>query len=79
VRPGAQAAERLGRLLDAIDRLAIARGLRTVVAGANTARLDAYRLLLTRGFRGVFHGVTMTRDGDVGYDAPNAFVIDDWR
>jgi predicted N-acetyltransferase YhbS len=79
VRPGAQAPARLGRLLDAVDRLAIARGLSTVLAAVNTARIDAYRLLLTRGFRGVFHGVTMSRDGDVGYDAPGAFVIDDWR
>jgi predicted N-acetyltransferase YhbS len=79
VRPGADASSRFMRLLDAIDRLAIARNLRTVLAGMGTARLDAYRLLLARGFRGVFHGVTMTREGDVGYDVRDAFVIDDWR
>ncbi len=79
VRPGADAPARLTRLLDAVDRLAVARGLRVVLAGMNTARIEAYRLLLARGFRGVFHGVTMARDGDPGYDVPNAFVIDDWR
>lgn len=79
VRPGGDAPARFARLLDAVDRLASARNLRVVLAGMNTGRIPAYRLLLARGFRGVFHGVAMTRDGDPGYDVPDAFVIDDWR
>lgn len=79
VRPGSDAPARLGRLLDAVDRLAVGHGLRTVIAGVNTARIDVYRTMLARGFRGTFHGVTMARDGDTGYDVRDAWVIDDWR
>lgn len=79
VRSGTDAPAHLTQLLDAVDRLAIARGLRTVVAGINTARLGAYRLLLARGFRAGFQGVTMSRDAAVGYDRPDTFVLDDWR
>ncbi len=79
VRSGADAPVHLTRLLDAVDRLASARGLRTVLAGVDTGRLGAYRLLLARGFRAGFQGVTMSRDADVGYDHADAFVLDDWR
>lgn len=79
VRSGPDAPGHLTCLLDAVDRLAVARGLRTVLAGVNTARLGAYRLLLERGFRAGFQGVTMSRDAAVGYDHADAFVLDDWR
>lgn len=79
VRSGPDAPAHLTHLLDAVDRLAVARGLRTVLAGINTGRLGAYRLLLDRGFRAGFQGVTMSRDAAVGYDHPDTFVLDDWR
>lgn len=79
VRPGAGAPERFARLLDAVDGLAAARGVPTVLAGVNTARRRAWEALMARGFRTVLQGVSMTRDGAPGYDHPDALVLDDWR
>ena len=77
VRPGDAAA--FARLLDACDALAAAYGATKVVAGINTARHDAYRMLLTRGYRTFLQGVTMHRSNDAGYSRPDCFVVDDWR
>jgi GNAT superfamily N-acetyltransferase len=78
VRPGSQA-DGFGRLLDACSAFALARGASRVVAGVNTARHEAYRALLERGFRTEFQGVAMHRGPDRGYARPDAFVLDDWR
>ena len=51
VRPGAGAADRFERLLDACEAFAADSALERLVAGVNTGRLDAYRRLLSRGFR----------------------------
>jgi hypothetical protein len=48
-------------------------------AGVNLARLDAYRDMLQAGFRTTSHGVAMQRNGDLGYNRPGVFLIDDWR
>jgi hypothetical protein len=45
----------------------------------NTARRDAYRILLQRGFTADLIGVTMHRPDEPGYSRPDAYVIDDWR
>lgn len=79
VRPGPGAAARFERLLDACMAFARGRGLRTLTAGVNTARHDAYRHLLARGFRTAIQGVLMTRDGDPGLGRPDCWVLDDWR
>jgi hypothetical protein len=78
-RPGAGAETTLGRLLDACNEFARARGVSRVVAGVNTARIEAYRALLERGFRTDLQGVAMHRRGDAGYHRPGVFVLDDWR
>jgi hypothetical protein len=49
------------------------------VAGVNTARLDAYRRMVARGFRADLVGVAMERTDGPGYNRPNAYVMDDWR
>ena len=59
VRPGAGAADRFERLLDACEGFAADSGLQRLVAGVNTGRLDAYRRLLSRGFRIEQIGVAM--------------------
>ncbi len=79
VRPGAGADDRLGRLLDACESLAARRGLTHVDAGANLARVGAYRLLAQRGYRTWLQGVAMHRPNDPGYSHAGAWVLDDWR
>lgn len=79
VRPGREAERHLGRLLDACEGFAAERGAARLVAGVSTARHEAYRLLLARGFRTEMQGVRMHRPNAPGYDRPEAFVLDDWR
>jgi GNAT superfamily N-acetyltransferase len=78
-RPGAQAASNFSRLLSACETLAFQRGLAKLVAGVNTARIEAYQQMLGTGFRTDFQGVEMHRPNESGYSRPGAFVIDDWR
>ena len=78
-RPGPGAGEAFERLLDACEALALARGLSRLVAGVNTARQDAYRRMLARGFRTDFVGVAMERPAEPGYNRPDVYAIDDWR
>jgi GNAT superfamily N-acetyltransferase len=67
------------QLLDACERLAAERKLSRLVAGVNTARHEAYRLMLERGFRTDLQGVAMQRANAPGYNRPGVYVIDDWR
>jgi len=78
-KPGPEAPTRLARLLLACENLAGSRGLGQLMAGVNTARDGAYRLMLDQGFRGVMNGVTMHRAQDAGYSRPDCFALDDWR
>jgi hypothetical protein len=77
--PGAGAAERFERLLDACEAFAAGRGLDTLVAGVNTACRDAWRRMLARGFRTAIQGVQMMRGDEPGYSRPDRYVLDDWR
>ena len=77
--PGPKAAQHFRRLLDACEALAADQGLLRLVAGVNTARQEAYRSMLDRGFRTNLQGVAMQRGGDAGYNRPDVFLIDDWR
>ena len=79
VEPGAGAARRFERLLDACAGFASAREAKLLLAGISTARHDAYQLLLARGFRTVLQGVAMHRPKEAPYSRPDRFVLDDWR
>lgn len=79
VRPGPEAGDRFARLLDTCGALAISVGMATVLAGVNLARKEAYRHMVTRGFRTEIQGVTMHRPNDRGYSGPGLYVLDDWR
>jgi GNAT superfamily N-acetyltransferase len=82
VRPGdgTSAAMRFERLLDACEAYAADSGLGRLVAGVNTGRLDAYRLLLARGFRTERIGVSMRlRPEGPHFDTPAHYVLDDLR
>jgi predicted N-acetyltransferase YhbS len=80
VLPGTGAARRFERLLDACAAFASSRGAKMLLAGVNTARHDAYQLLLARGFQTVLQGVAMHRPyEEPPYSRPDRFVLDDWR
>jgi hypothetical protein len=78
-RPGAGAAERFERLIDAVEELVAVAGLSRLEAAVNMARVGAYRVLASRGYRPFVYGVAMHRPNEPGYDRPDAFVTDDWR
>jgi N-acetylglutamate synthase-like GNAT family acetyltransferase len=79
VRPGPDAGDVFDRLLDACEQLAGEHGVERMVAGVNTARHDAYRRLLARGYRTWLQGVVMQRPNEQGYCRPDAYVVDDLR
>ena len=79
VQPGTHARRNFDRLVAGCETLAAARGLGQLIAGANCARHDAYRLLLERGYRIFLPGVAMQRPQEAGLNRPDCFVIDDWR
>jgi GNAT superfamily N-acetyltransferase len=79
VRPGAAASRHFERLLDACEEFAAAKGLSVLVAGSNSARHEAYRSMLARGFRTELQGVAMQRGNEQGYNRPGVYLIDDWR
>jgi GNAT superfamily N-acetyltransferase len=75
----ARTASDFERLVEACEGFAASRGAARLVAGMSTARRDAYRILLERGFVADLIGVTMHRPDEPGYSRPDAYVIDDWR
>lgn len=79
VHPGPGAEGRFERLVAECELFAARRGAQRLLAGANTARARAYRLLLGRGYRAAILGVAMQRPDEPGYNLPDRFVIDDWR
>jgi hypothetical protein len=79
VRSGPDIEVSFARLLAACEALAASRGLTRLVAGVNTARREAYRALLTAGFRTEVQGLAMDRPDEAGYNRPGVAIIDDWR
>ncbi|MEE8353264.1 MAG: hypothetical protein V3S10_02310 [Dehalococcoidales bacterium] len=73
------AAETFERLIDACEGYAAERGLPRLLAGVNTAREDAYRRMLARGFRTEIQGVVMQRPNEPAYNRPDRYILDDWR
>ncbi|HYY93887.1 MAG TPA: GNAT family N-acetyltransferase [Pyrinomonadaceae bacterium] len=78
-RPGPNAEQDFSRLLDACEEWASSQNATRLVAGANTARHEAYRRMLARGFRTDIQGVVMSRPNEAGYNHPGVYLIDDWR
>jgi hypothetical protein len=79
VRLSPTAGQDFDRLLDACEEMAAEKGLSRLAAGVNTARHEAYRQMLERGFRTDLQGVAMHRPNEPGYNRPGVYVIDDWR
>src|SRR5688572_24618712 len=67
------------RLLDAVESMAVEKGLARVSAGVSTARHEAYQSMLRRGFRTDIQGVCMHRPNEDGYHRPGVYALDDWR
>ena len=67
------------RLLTACEQLAAQRGLQKLSGGMNTARQEAWTVMLDSGWRGKMVGVAMQRPNEPGYNRPGVFLIDDWR
>ncbi len=79
MRASPSAEQDYGRLLDACEALAVAEGMKVLVAGVNLARHEAYQALVARGFRTALQGVHMQQRNEPGYCRPGVYVIDDWR
>jgi len=78
-RPGPSAEQDFSRLIDACEEMASSRSLSRLVGGVNTARHEAYRQMLARGFRTDIQGVVMSKPNEAGYNRPGVYLIDDWR
>ena len=74
----ARSGERFGRLLDAIDALALAQGSE-VEAGVSLACKDAFQRMRSRGYRVVTMGVAMQTPHGDGFNRAAAYVLSDWR
>jgi len=79
VRPASDADKRFDQLLAACERLARDEGLARVVACVNTSRPNAYRHLLSAGFRTERLGVTMHRPNEDAYKQAATHILEDWR
>lgn len=79
VAPGPEANSRFAALLDACEAYGRQIGAAAVIAGVSTARHEAYRALLDRGYRVEIQGLAMHRDADALWSRPGCWVLDDWR
>jgi hypothetical protein len=66
-------------LLNATSLLAKDKHLSRIVAGVNTERSGAYRLMVAYGFRVEMQGIAMHRPNESGYNHSDVYLIDDWR
>lgn len=79
IRPDENASKHFGYLLDVCELFSKTQGLSRIVAGANTARHNAYRKMIERNFRTDVQGVAMHRPNEAGYCRGDVYLIDDWR
>ena len=79
VGPGRNAIENFERLLQACEFLASKKNVSRLVAGMNTARHQAYQVMIGKGFWIDFEGVVMQKPNEPAYNRPDVFIIDDLR
>jgi GNAT superfamily N-acetyltransferase len=79
VLSGANSVMYFDKLIDACETFAKGQDLSRLVAGVNTGRYEAYRKLMSLGFRTEIQGVVMDRPNEPGYNNPETYLIDDWR
>jgi hypothetical protein len=66
-------------LIDACETFAKVQGMSRLLAGVNTGRHQAYRKLISLGFRTEIQGVVMDKPNEPAYNKPEIYLIDDWR
>jgi predicted N-acetyltransferase YhbS len=66
-------------LIECCEIFAASEGLSKLAAGVNIGNLDAYRKMISKGFRTEFQGVMMTKNNDPGYHIEDVYAMDDWR
>ncbi len=79
IRKRPDAGKQFERLLKTCEVLASARGASHLIAGVNTARNEAARIMIADGFHTESVGVAMHRPYKQGYNHNDVYVIDDWR
>ena len=77
--PGPKTEVYFTQLLDGCLAFAAQQKVSRLIAGINTARNEAYQLMLKRGFRIDQVGIAMHRFNEKGYNRPGVYVMDDWR
>jgi len=78
-RPGAAAQKNFEGLLNSCETYAAKSSARRLEAGVNMSRIEAYRIMVGRGFRTDLVGVAMQKANDSGFNRPGVFLLDDWR
>ena len=79
VLSGANSAIYFDKLIDTCETFAKGQGMSRLVAGVNTGRHEAYRKMISLGFRTEIQGVAMDRPNEPAYNKPEIYLIDDWR
>ena len=67
------------QLIDECEALTATLGLSSLVAGIDTACIDAYRRMLDRKFRLKSLSISMHKPNEAGYSRPDVYVIEDRR
>lgn len=75
----AKAAEAYEQLIDECEVLATTLGLSSLVAGVDTACIDAYHRTIARKFRLSVLSVSMHKPNQKSYSRPDVYVIEDRR
>jgi predicted N-acetyltransferase YhbS len=78
-RPGKSVAKRFEQLLEACEAFAFKQRVKTLTAGINTSRYDAYQRMLIQGFKIRLIGVAMHQPPEQDYCRPDVYVLDDRR
>jgi hypothetical protein len=67
------------QLIDECEALSMMMGMSFLVAGVDTACVDAYRFLIARKFHIQSLSISMHKPNQTGYSRPDVYVIEDRR
>jgi len=71
--------ESFSRLIESCESMAQEKNAQIIVTGVNTARVEAYKDLLSRDYAIRTLGVAMEQHGSTGFNCAGVYVLDDWR
>lgn len=75
----AKGAEAFEQLIDECEALTMMLGISSLVAGVDTACVDAYRRIIAKKFRPSVLSVSIHKPNQAGYSRPDVYVIEDRR